>query len=91
MAKYWFERGLVNGRVGRAVYPTGWQGRAVIALFVLAMVGGGSAFLLIALLTPHFALGIVAFICGAVAGPGIFLWAAATKSDPTPRPERKRS
>ena len=81
MAEYWFARSLINGRPGRQVTPLGWEGWAVILGFVGAMIVGGSAFLLIDLLTGQLALGAAIFVCCAIAGGGTFIWAAATKSD----------
>jgi hypothetical protein len=83
MTEYWFERqARADGREGRGVYPLNWKGRAVIAGFVFAMVGGGIAFLLIGLLTGMVLAGAAVFAACAIAGAGTFLWAAATKSDP---------
>ena len=86
-AKYWFARNIRVGhkgydRYGKGVMPIAWQGRAVIAGFVVAMVGGGLSMLLIVLYTRIFPLGIALFAILAVAGGGTFIWAVATKSDP---------
>ncbi|WP_457153678.1 hypothetical protein [Mesorhizobium sp. P5_C1] len=86
-AKYWFARNIRVGhkgydRYGKGVMPIAWQGRAVIAGFVVAMVGGGLSMLLIVLYTRTFPLGIALFAILAVAGGGTFIWAVATKSDP---------
>ena len=85
--QYWFARNIRLGYVGRdrygkGVMPIAWQGRAVIAGFVLAMVGGGLSMLLIVLYTKIFPLGIEVFAILAIAGGGTFIWAVATKSDP---------
>jgi hypothetical protein len=86
-AKYWFARNIRVGhkgydRYGKGVMPIAWQGRAVIAGFVVAMVGGGLSMLLIVLYTRTFPLGIALFAILAIAGGGTFIWAVATKSDP---------
>lgn len=86
-AKYWFARNIRVGhkgydRYGKGVMPIAWQGRAVIAGFVVAMVGGGLSMLLIVLYTRIFPLGIALFAILAIAGGGTFIWAVATKSDP---------
>ncbi|WP_095081273.1 hypothetical protein [Mesorhizobium sophorae] len=86
-AKYWFARNIRVGhkgydRYGKGVMPIAWQGRAVIAGFVVAMVGGGLSMLLIVLYTKTFPLGIALFAILAIAGGGTFIWAVATKSDP---------
>ena len=87
MSEYWFARqARADGREGRGVYPLNWKGRAVIAGFVTAMVGGGILFLLIGLLTKLVLLGAAVFAACAIGGAGTFLWAAATKSDPKLRP-----
>ena len=85
--KYWFARNIRVGhkgydRYGKGVMPIAWQGRAVIAGFVVAMVGGGLSMLLIVLYTRIFPLGIALFAILAIAGGGTFIWAVATKSDP---------
>ncbi|HEY4942685.1 MAG TPA: hypothetical protein VII56_14745 [Rhizomicrobium sp.] len=85
MSEYWFARKLVGGQAGRGVHPLNWKGRAVIAGFVLAMLGGATAFLLIGLLTGHVVLGAAVFAVCAIGGAGTFLWAATTKSDPNLR------
>lgn len=86
-AKYWFARNIRVGhkgydRYGKGVMPIAWQGSAVIAGFVVAMVGGGLSMLLIVLYTRIFPLGIALFAILAIAGGGTFIWAVATKSDP---------
>ena len=85
--QYWFARNIRVGykgydRYGKGVMPIAWQGRAVIAGFVVAMVGGGLSMLLIVLYTRIFPLGIALFAILAIAGGGTFIWAVATKSDP---------
>lgn len=85
--QYWFARNFrvgYNGyhRYRKGVMPISWQGRAVIAGFVVAMVAGGLSMLLIVLYTKTFALGVTLFAILAVAGGGTFIWAVATKSDP---------
>lgn len=85
--RYWFARNIRAGhqgydRYGKGVMPVAWQGQAVIAGFVLAMVGGGLSLLLIVLYTKLFPLGIALFAILAIASGGTFIWAAATKSDP---------
>ncbi|QKD04212.1 hypothetical protein [Mesorhizobium loti] len=84
---YWFARNIRVGYVGRdrygkGVMPIAWQGRAVIAGFVLAMLLGGLSMLLIGLYTRFFPLGIAIFVTLAFGGAGTFLWAVVTKSDP---------
>ncbi|UVK44968.1 hypothetical protein BPNPMPFG_000446 [Mesorhizobium sp. AR07] len=86
-SRYWFARTIRVGhkgydRYGKGVIPIAWQGRAVIADFVVAMVAGGLSMLLIALYTKAFPLGITLFVILAIAGGGTFIWAVATKSDP---------
>ncbi|TGQ73127.1 MAG: hypothetical protein E5V49_01775 [Mesorhizobium sp.] len=85
--QYWFARNIRVGYVGRdrygkGVMPIVWQGRAVIAGFVLAMLSGGLIMLLMGLFTRFFPLGIAIFVILAIAGGGTFIWAVATKSDP---------
>ncbi|WP_421759721.1 hypothetical protein [Devosia sp.] len=75
MSTYWFYRPAA----GRSVSPIAWQGWAVIAGFVGAMVGGGVLFLLLGLMG-LLALGIAVFVFCAVAGAATFIWAATTKS-----------
>jgi hypothetical protein len=84
---YWFARNIRVGYVGRdrygkGVMPIAWQGRAVIAGFVVAMLLGGLSMLLIGLYTRFFPLGIAIFVTLAFGGAGTFLWAVVTKSDP---------
>lgn len=84
---YWFARNIRVGHVGRdrygkGVMPIAWQGRAVIAGFVAAMLLGGLSMLLIGLYTRFFPLGIAIFVTLAFGGAGTFLWAVVTKSDP---------
>jgi hypothetical protein len=84
--RYWFVRNrMPNGRPGRAVHPVAWQGRATIAGFVIAMIGGGAAFIVTALMTKTFFLGVSIFVVCAVVGAGTFLWAATQRCDPTLR------
>ncbi|WP_095201532.1 hypothetical protein [Mesorhizobium carmichaelinearum] len=85
--QYWFARNIRVGYVGRdrygkGVMPIAWQGRAVIAGFVVAMLSGGLIMLLMGLYTRFFALGIAIFVTLAFGGAGTFLWAVITKSDP---------
>ncbi len=85
--QYWFARTFRVGHVGRdrygkGVVPIAWQGGAVIAGFVLAMLSGGLIMLLMGLYTRFFALGIAIFVTLAFGGAGTFLWAVVTKSDP---------
>ncbi|QKC84278.1 hypothetical protein [Mesorhizobium sp. NZP2077] len=84
---YWFARNIRVGYVGRdrygkGVMPIAWQGRAVVAGFVVAMLFGGVIMLLIGLYTRFFALGIAIYVTLAFGGAGTFLWAVVTKSDP---------
>ncbi len=89
MSEYWFARqARADGREGRGVYPLNWKGRAVIAGFVAAMVGGAIAFLLIGLLSKLVVLGAAVFAFCAIGGAATFLWAAAAKSDPNLRPPK---
>lgn len=86
-ARYWFARNIRAGytgydRYGKGVMPIAWQGRAVIAGFVLAMLTGGLIMLLMGLYTRFFAVGIALFVILGIAGAGTFIWAVATKSDP---------
>jgi hypothetical protein len=86
-AKYWFARNIRVGykgydRYGKGVMPIAWQGRAVIAGFVLAMVAGGLIMLLMGLYSRFFPVGVAIFVTLAVGGAGTFLWAVVTKSDP---------
>ncbi|WP_027051579.1 hypothetical protein [Mesorhizobium erdmanii] len=84
--QYWFARTLRAGYVGRDRYgkvmPIAWQGRAVIAGFVLAMLSGGLIMLLTGLYTRFFPLGMAIFVILAIGGAGTFLWAVVTRSDP---------
>jgi uncharacterized membrane protein YphA (DoxX/SURF4 family) len=84
---YWFARNIRVGYVGRDRYGKGvmsiaWQGRAVIAGFVVAMLCGGLIMLLMGLYTRFFAIGIAIYVILAIGGAGTFLWAVVTKSDP---------
>jgi hypothetical protein len=79
--EYWFARYRVKPNEGRGLRPLSWKGRAVIAGFVLAMIGGGVAFLLLGLAHLLFA-GIAVFVICAFGGAATFIWAAVTKSDP---------
>ena len=86
-AKYWFARNIRVGhkgydRYGKGVMPIAWQGRAVIAGFVLAMLCGGLVMALEGFYTNHLGLGIALYVGLAIAGAGTFIWAVATKSDP---------
>lgn len=99
-SRYWFARNIRRNYMGHDRYrkgamPLGWQGRAVIAGFVVAMVGGG---LLMALLGFYgkLVLGVVLYAILAAAGAATFIWAVATKSDPDKsmaeyRAERQRA
>ena len=83
----WFARNIRVGYVGRdrygkGVMPIAWQGRAVIAGFVLAMLCGGLLMALVGFYADHLALGIAFYVILAIAGAGTFIWAVATKSDP---------
>ncbi|WP_192179010.1 hypothetical protein [Mesorhizobium amorphae] len=80
--KYWFARNRRGNGYSRGVMPISWEGRAVIAGFVVAMVAGGLMMLLTVLYTKSFPLGIALFAILAIAGGGTFIWAAATKVDP---------
>lgn len=101
-AKYWFARNIRVGhkgydRYGKGVMPIAWQGRAVIAGFVVAMVAGGLIMLAIGLYSARLmVVGIVIYVCLVVCGAGTFIWAVATKSDPDKsmaeyRAERQRA
>ena len=100
-AKYWFARNIRVGDVGRGRYgrgamPLGWQGRAVIAGFVMAMLSGALLMALVGFYGNHLALGIALYVILALCGGGTFIWAVATKSDPNKsmaeyRAERQRA
>ncbi len=79
--EYWFARYRLKPNRGRGIRALRWEGRAVVAGFVLAMVVGGLTFLLLGL-ADRFFLGIAAFVLCAIVGASIFTWAAVTKSDP---------
>ena len=84
---YWFARtfragSAGRGRYGKGVMPIAWQGRAVIAGFVLAMLCGGLLMAMVGFYADHLALGIAPYIILAIAGAGTFIWGVATKSDP---------
>ncbi|UVK37282.1 hypothetical protein LHFGNBLO_004293 [Mesorhizobium sp. AR10] len=80
--KYWFARNRRGNGYSKGVMPISWEGRAVIAGFVVAMVTGGLIMLFLGLNTNLMALGIVIYVILAICGGGTFLWAAATKVDP---------
>ena len=85
--QYWFARNIRVGykgydRYGKGVMPIAWQGRAVIAGFVLAMLCGGLLMALVGFYANHLALGIALYVILAIAGAATFIWAVATKSDP---------
>jgi len=84
---YWFARNIRTGYIGRdrygkGVMPIAWQGRAVIAGFVAAMVGGGAIMFLLFFYAHQIALGVVIYVILVIAGAGTFIWAVATRSDP---------
>ncbi|WP_027057239.1 hypothetical protein [Mesorhizobium loti] len=84
---YWFARNIRVGHVGRdrygkGVMPIAWQGRAVIAGFVLAMLCGGLLMALVGFYANHLAVSVALYVILAIAGAGTFIWAVATKSDP---------
>ncbi|TPM41513.1 hypothetical protein [Mesorhizobium sp. B2-3-4] len=84
---YWFARNIRVGYVGRdrygkGVMPIAWQGRAVIAGFVLAMICGGLLMALVGFYANHLAIGIALYVILAISGAGTFIWAVAAKSDP---------
>jgi hypothetical protein len=86
-SRYWFARNIRAGhkgydRYGKGVMPIAWQGRAVIAGFVLAMLCGGLLMALVGFYANHLALGIALYVILAIAGAGTFIWAVATRSDP---------
>ena len=81
MSDYWFARYNLQPQ-GRGLRPLNAMGRLTIALFVAAMVGGGLGFIGLGLLN-NFVLGAVIFALCAAAGGAFFIWAGATKSDPT--------
>ena len=84
---YWFARNIRTGYIGRdrygkGVMPIAWQGRAVIAGFIAAMLGGGAIMFLLFFYAHQIALGVVIYVILVIAGAGTFIWAVATKSDP---------
>ncbi|MBW8909978.1 MAG: hypothetical protein JF620_13350 [Mesorhizobium sp.] len=84
---YWFARNIRAGYVGRdrygkGVMPIAWQGRAVIAGFVAAMIGGGATMFLLFFYAHQMALGVVIYVILVIGGAGTFIWAVATRSDP---------
>ena len=84
---YWFARNIRTGYIGRdrygkGVMPIAWQGRAVIAGFIAAMLGGGAIMFLLFFYAHQVALGVVIYVILVIAGAGTFIWAVATKSDP---------
>ncbi|MCV3209853.1 hypothetical protein OHD62_18595 [Mesorhizobium sp. YC-39] len=86
-SKYWFARHIRRNYMGHDRYrkgamPISWEGNAVIAGFIAALVIGGLIMLLMAVYTTLFPLGIALFVVLAVAGAGTFIWAVATRSDP---------
>ncbi len=97
MTEYWFARYTPNPLPqlqGRGIVPLNWKGRAAIASFGLAMVGGGALFLFFGL-RDQMIIGIPIFIVCAIAGASFFIWASVAKTDPVKsiydyRPEMKR-
>jgi hypothetical protein len=84
MTDYWFARykpATTSQRAGRGLVPLNWKGRATIAAFVLAMVGGGALFLFFGLREQFFP-GIACFAISAIAGASFFIWAGVSKADP---------
>ena len=84
---YWFARNIRVGYVGRdrygkGVMPIAWQGRAVVAGFVVAMLSGGLLMALVGFYGNRLVLGIALYVIMAIAGAGTFIWAVATRSDP---------
>lgn len=84
MTEYWFARYKPNPLPqlqGRGIVPLNWKGRAVIATFVLGMVGGGALFLFFGLRDQFFP-GIASFVILAIAGASFFIWASVARTDP---------
>ena len=86
-ARYWFARNIrVNyrghDRYRKGAMPLSWEGWAVIAGFVVAMIAGALLMALVGFYGNHLALGIALYVILAIAGGGTFIWAVATKSDP---------
>lgn len=81
MTRYWFARYRVAPNEGRGLVLLGWQGRAVIAVFVLAMLAGAAIFAGLSF-AGFMALGVILFVACAIAGGAFFLWAAVAKADP---------
>ncbi|TGP53005.1 hypothetical protein EN873_17380 [bacterium M00.F.Ca.ET.230.01.1.1] len=84
---YWFARNIRAGyqgsdRYGKGVMPIAWQGRAVIAGFVAAMLGGGLIMFVLGFYAHQMALGIGLYVILVIAGAGTFIRAVATRSDP---------
>jgi len=79
--RYWFARNRRGNGYAKGAMPISWEGRAVIAGFVGAMVAGGLIMLVLSLYN-LMALGIALFAILAIAGGGTFIWAATTKVDP---------
>ncbi|MER8768852.1 hypothetical protein NKJ70_03495 [Mesorhizobium sp. M0092] len=80
--KYWFARNRRGSGYAKGVMPISWEGRAVVAGFVMAIIAGGLIMLLLGLYANLMALGIVIYVLLAICGAGTFIWAAATKVDP---------
>jgi hypothetical protein len=85
MTEYWFARyrPAANPRsAGRGLIALNWKGRAVIALFVLCLVLGGSGMLYFGLHN-EFMIGIPLFVVLVIIGAATFIWASVSKTDPT--------
>ncbi len=80
--EYWFARYALVPNRARGIRPLNGKGTAVIAGFVGLMVAGGLLFLLLALLTPLFALGVALFVLCAICAGALLIWAGVAKSDP---------
>ncbi len=80
--EFWFARYTLVPNRGRGIRPLNSSGVLAIAAFIALLLIGGAVFLLLALLTPYFVLGVILFaVCAIVAG-AFFIWAGVTKSDP---------
>jgi hypothetical protein len=82
MSEYWFARRFPVGNPRNAMAPVHPKGWAVVAVFLVAMLLGGLAFLLMAG-AGQFAQGVVALAIAAALGGGWFLVVAHAKGDRT--------
>jgi hypothetical protein len=83
MTEYWFARYRPGPpqTASRGLIVLSWQGRGVIAGFILSFLVGVTCFA-VGLAGDHVAIGIVLWVVCIIAGAGTFLWASVARTDP---------